>query len=165
MGFIDKLTKAFNLDNDDYYDEDDYELEDEYEEEPVRPSKVKRFTVHEKDEASDAKTEKPKSGNVLPYKKRKASKSAGVCVFKPTSVEDGREVVATLLEHKIVFLNLEGIDYELAQRVVDIAVGACYAIDGIMQKISTYIFVVAPPDVDVSGDFTEYLAESGIKLT
>ena len=42
-----------------------------------------------------------------------------VCVIKPTSVEDAREITETLLRNRTVVLNLEGIDLEIGQRIID----------------------------------------------
>lgn len=57
-----------------------------------------------------------------------------VCVIKPTNVEDGREIAETLLSGRAVILNLEGLDMELAQRIIDFSGGACFAIDGKLKK-------------------------------
>ena len=54
-------------------------------------------------------------------------------------------------------LNLEGIDVELAQRVIDFTSGSCYSIDGSLQKVSSYIFILTPANVDISGDITDIL--------
>ena len=54
-----------------------------------------------------------------------------------------------------VVLNLEGIDVDVAQRIIDFASGSCYAISGNLQKISHYIFIITPSSVDVSGDFQD----------
>lgn len=161
MGFMDNLTKMFNLDNDDDYDYDDYDDED-YDDEPERPSRLKKAAS--KDSDSDEKADKPKS-NVINYKKNKSgNQDKGIRVVKPATYEDGREIADALLDKKVVVLNLEGLDYEIAQRVIDFASGACYSINGTLQKVSTYIFVVAPANVDVAGDIPEFLADSGIKF-
>lgn len=76
-----------------------------------------------------------------------------VCVIKPTSVEDAREITETLLNNRTVVLNLEGIDLEIGQRIIDFTSGSCFAINGNLQKISNYIFIVTPSSVDISGDF------------
>lgn len=51
-----------------------------------------------------------------------------------------------------VILNMEGMDLGLAQRIIDFTSGCCYAIDGNLQKISNYIFIITPASVDISGD-------------
>ena len=76
-----------------------------------------------------------------------------VCVIKPTSVEDAREITETLLENRTVVLNVEGLDVEIAQRIIDFTSGSCFAISGNLQKISNYIFIITPASVDISGDF------------
>ena len=43
-----------------------------------------------------------------------------------------------------MILNLEGLDLEIAQRIIDFTSGAAYAISGNLQKISNYIFLVTP---------------------
>lgn len=39
-------------------------------------------------------------------------------MIKPASMEDTREIADTLLDNATVILNLEGIDVELAQRIM-----------------------------------------------
>lgn len=75
-------------------------------------------------------------------------------IIRPKSIEDARTVSDILLRDSTVILNLEGLDVGLAQRIIDFASGACYAVDGHVMKISHYIFVVTPSDVDVSGDIS-----------
>ena len=50
-----------------------------------------------------------------------------VCVIKPTKMDDTREIADSLIDHCTVVLNLEGIDVEVAQRIIDFASGACYS--------------------------------------
>ena len=78
-----------------------------------------------------------------------------VCVIKPTNVEDGREIAETLLTGRAVILNLEGLDVELAQRIIDFTCGACFAIDGKLKKVSNYIFIATPSSISISGDLFE----------
>ena len=83
-----------------------------------------------------------------------------VCVIKPTSVDDAREITETLLSGSTVILNLEGLDLEVAQRIIDFTSGATFAINGNLQKISNYIFLVTPTNVGISGDLTDLLNSS-----
>ena len=81
-----------------------------------------------------------------------------VCVINPTSVEDAREITETLLNNRTVVLNVEGLDVEIAQRIIDFTSGSCFAISGNLQKISNYIFIITPASVDISGDFISLVA-------
>ena len=87
--------------------------------------------------------------------KKGGAQSMEICSIKPTSMDDTREVTLTLLQNRAVILNLEGLDVEVAQRIVDFVSGSCFAIKGNLQKISRYIFIITPHNVDVSGDFLE----------
>lgn len=83
-----------------------------------------------------------------------------VCVIKPASFEDSLEVMDTLLSNRTVVLNFEGLDVDVAQRIIDFTSGGCYAIGGHLQKVSGYIFLVTPKNVDISGDLQDILSGS-----
>ena len=54
----------------------------------------------------------------------------------------------------------EGLDVDIAQRIIDFTSGSCYAISGNLQKISHYIFIITPSSVDISGDFQDIFNDS-----
>ena len=83
-----------------------------------------------------------------------------VCVIRPNSIEECREITDTLLSNRTVVLNLEGLDMDIAQRIIDFTSGSCYAMAGNMQKISHYIFIITPSTVDIAGDFQEIISGS-----
>lgn len=151
-------------DYDDFYDdEDDYE----YEEKPKKGffNRNKSYEEEEEDTydvAPRSKASSRTSSKVTPMRQpaRRSNVSMEVCVVKPTSVEDSREITETLLSGRTVILNLEGLDLEIAQRIIDFTSGATYAIDGNLQKISNYIFLVTPTNVDISGDLQDLLNTS-----
>ncbi len=97
------------------------------------------------------------SSKVTPMRSSKRSTSYEVCVIRPTSMENTREIADTLIDNSTVILNLEGIDVELAQRIIDFTSGACYSLGGSLQKISSYIFVLGPYNVDITGDLQNIL--------
>ena len=99
--------------------------------------------------------------------KRQSAGGMEVCVIKPTSVEDAREIAETLLSNRAVVLNVEGLDVEIAQRIIDFTSGSCFAISGNLQKVSNYIFIITPASVDISGDvpnLLDSLNSSGLHL-
>ena len=160
MGVMDKFLNAMKLnpDEDDY--DDDYDMDDE-----VVNEKPQRNTNSYSDyDDDDEYEEKPKKAPAKVTQMRQPRRTAGngmeVCVIKPTSVEDSREVTDTLLSNRTVVLNLEGLDMDIAQRIIDFTFGSTYAIKGNFQKISQYIFIITPASVDISGDFQELLSGS-----
>ena len=122
------------------------------------PSKV---TV--KQERAERQTRPVASSKITPMRSsRKANQGPNmeVCVIKPSSMEDTREIADTLVDNSTVILNLEGIDVELAQRSSDFTSGACYSLGGSLQKVSSYIFVLGPYNVDITGDLQNILGGS-----
>ncbi|NMB34467.1 MAG: cell division protein SepF [Clostridium sp.] len=83
-------------------------------------------------------------------------------VVQPKDFNDAKGVCDHLKSKKPVVVNLEGIQKETAQRIVDFLSGTIYALDGSIQKISNGIFIVAPNNVDIMGDFKEEVAAKAV---
>ena len=150
---FERMLDAMHL-SDDYDDYDDDEL---YEEEDK--SFFNKFSKNEEDRrpALNKPAEKePRAVRPAPKITPMRNKSKGtvmeVCVIKPTSVEDAREISETLLAERTVLLNMKGLDLGVAQRIIDFTCGTCYAIDGNLQRIEDYIFIITPAGVELSGD-------------
>ena len=145
-------------DDDDFYD-DGYD--DEVDEKPRASRKqqsVSTTDFAETESVADVRRPKEKPQNkITPMRSSsRRSQNAGgmeVCVIKPTSFDESREITETLLANRTVVLNVEGLDVDIAQRIIDFASGSCFAINGNLQKISNYIFIITPESVDISGDF------------
>lgn len=173
-------------DEDEFFDddiEDDYEEEkpkrrffktlddeDDYDEEYVKPIKKKTAPVHQQTKSvppskqNVQKQSKPvqakQTAKVTPMRKKQGGFGMEVCVIRPNSMEDTREIADTLLADCTVVLNVEGIDVEVAQRIIDFSSGACYAINGNLQKVSSYIFILTPSNVEISGDIQDILNDA-----
>lgn len=159
MSVMDKFLNAMKLndeDDDDFYDDDYYD----------EPEPVKKSAPAREDNSDEEKAVKKTLPKVTPMRQTKKMMGSGmeVCVIKPTTVEDAREITETLLANRTVVLNLEGLDVEIAQRIIDFTSGSCFAISGNLQKISQYIFIITPASVDISGDFQDILAGSSFDV-
>ncbi len=167
MGVMDKFLNYMKLnDEDDEYYDDDY-LDDD--DEAVEPAPRKQAPPRAAKDNADTgfedraakRTVQPK---VTPIRQNVTRKMPGngmeVCVIKPSTVEDAREITETLLANRTVVLNLEGLDVDIAQRIIDFTSGSCFAISGNLQKISHYIFIITPASVDISGDFQDIFGGS-----
>ncbi len=157
MSVMDKFLSAMKFNGDDesgYYDQDD----DGYYDSTIEPIR-KSSSIGKDDPSIEISEEKLKKTAPAPRPISSVRRGSGmeVCVVKPTSIEDAREITETLLNNRTVVLNLEGIDVDLAQRIIDFTSGSCFAISGNLQKISRYIFIVTPASVDISGDFQDIL--------
>ena len=170
MSVLDKFLDAIRL-NDDYEEEDAdsdsfFDEEDEEEEpqaKPVHtaPRKQPAPKTTASSQAAAARAPKPAapvSSKVTPMRKKAGALNMEVCVIKPASMEDTREIADTLLAGCTVVLNLEGIDVDIAQRIIDFCCGACYCMSGSLQKVSSYIFILTPSSVEISGDIQDILS-------
>lgn len=159
MGIFDKFLNVMKLNDDEYDDDDFYDDDDEYFEEDEKP-KSKKFFGRSESAATETKeglSFSSKSTKVTPIRSTKKNNNMSVCVIKPDSMEDTREITETLLANRTVVLNLEGLNVEIAQRIIDFTSGSTYAINGNLKKISNYIFIVTPSSVDISGDLQDIL--------
>ena len=159
MSVMDKFLKAIQLNGED--DSSYYDADDGYYDSPSKSESVNNSAPIGKDDPSIEVPEEKLKKSVSKTPSRKKSLSAAgmeVCVIKPTSVEDAREITETLLANRTVVLNLEGLDVDIAQRIIDFTSGSCFAISGNLQKISRYIFIITPSTVDISGDFQNILS-------
>ena len=159
MSVLDKFLSIMKLDDEEDYEDDLFDEDDEFEEEP----KKSLFKKNKKSdyEDDDDFIEEKKSNKVTPMRQPiRRGASMEVCVIKPIKVDDAREISETLLSGRTVILNLEGLDLEIAQRIIDFTSGATFAISGNLQKISIYIFLVTPTNLDISGDLQDLLNSS-----
>ncbi len=160
MGVFDGFLNMMRLgpdDDDDFYD-DGYE--DEVEEKPrasARATAKSNADVSEPEPVIDRRPKEKTQNKITPMRSssRRTQTSGGmeVCVIKPTTFDESREITETLLANRTVVLNVEGLDVDIAQRIIDFTSGSCFAINGNLQKISNYIFIITPESVDISGDF------------
>lgn len=165
MSILDKFLSIMKLDDEDDFDDDLFGDEDEFEEEEPKKSFINKFKKADKEEddfyEEPKTTTKSTSSKVTPMRQPvRRGAAMEVCVIKPSVVDEAREITETLLSGRTVILNLEGLDLEIAQRIIDFTSGATFAISGNLQKISNYIFLVTPANVDISGDLQDLLNTS-----
>lgn len=80
-----------------------------------------------------------------------------VVIMNPENFEDAREITEHLKNKKPVVINLIEIEKDFAQRILDFLSGGVCALDGSIQKVAQGIFVVAPNNVDIMGEFKDEL--------
>ena len=156
-----KFFEKFSKKKDDDFD-DDF---DDFDDEPVKVTKRASKTAAaakttERAEKPARQASRPAPSKITPMrnsKKYAQSQSMEVCVIKPSTMEDTREIADSLVDNSTVVLNLEGMDVELAQRIIDFTSGACYSLGGRLQKVSSYIFILTPYNVAITGDFQNIL--------
>jgi len=117
-------------------------------------------TVEESEDVEEEESKKPQF--IQPLSSRRTQNKVvnihsasqfKVIVMQPESFNDAKDVCDHLKSKKPVVVNLGSVQKEVAQRIVDFLSGSVYALDGSIQKVSNDIFIVAPHNVDIMGDF------------
>lgn len=147
MGIVNKMLNLIGFDT----------QEDDYEEELIENSEFSNSTGFEEEEVESF--DGSKRNKVV---KIHTTAQLKLVVMQPESFEDAREIANHLKNKKPVVINLEAVERAAAQRIVDFLSGAVYALDGNIQKVANGIFLIAPYNVGIMGDFKDELRSKGI---
>ncbi len=77
---------------------------------------------------------------------------ASMHVVEPRSFNDAKEIGDKLRVNSAVIMNLQHANTDLAKRLVDFASGLTYMAQGTIKKVGEKIFLLTPPNVEVSAD-------------
>lgn len=174
--FVDAVKMNDDFDDDDFLDDfdDDFDdekpkrrffkkLDDDLDDDFDDVSSSRNYKKAEKEtavtkHAKSMKQTNTVSNKVTPmYNVKKQTSNSEVCVIKPKRFDDAMEIVDALLDNCTVILNLEGLDINLAQHIIDFTSGSSYSIQGSIRKVSSYIFILTPEGVEITGDSQELL--------
>jgi len=81
-----------------------------------------------------------------------SQKQVRVVVTEPKTYDEAQGITDNLKNRSPIIVNLEQADAELAERIVDFVSGACYALNGSMQKVGTGIFLFVPNNMDINSE-------------
>ncbi len=85
-----------------------------------------------------------------------------VVIFEPSAYDEVQNIVDNLKNRKPVIVNLETLESDVARKIFEFLNGAIYALDGSIQKVSADIFILAPNNVEISGNIKEELKSKGV---
>lgn len=170
---------------DDLFDDDDYDDDDDDDYEDVKQSRTakakpsfgksngrsvsaSKYEAATQQSASSHRStaSSSSSGKLVDFKdsqRQSYSRSADfrnrseVFVIKPQETDEAQSVIDFLRANKTIVINIEGLDVAVAQRIIDYVGGACYAMGGSLNVVSSNIFIATPQDIEVSGDLREEL--------
>ncbi len=159
MSFANKLLNFIGVgteeDEDGYIDDMNYE--DDFQDTYAAPKQSSRQSYNDFDE--DYETSSGKRNKVV---KIHTTAQLKLVVMQPESFEEARDIANHLKSKKPVVMNLESVEKEVARRIVDFLSGAVFALDGNIQKVANGIFLIAPYNVGIMGDFKDELRNKGI---
>ncbi len=138
-------------------DDDEYEEEDEYEEQPARRRTPLRDVNRNKEPEYSSPSRRTSSSNRTNPNVYSINTNVQmqVVVIQPTCYEDAQQICDQVKGKKPVVVNLEQVEYPVAQRIMDFLSGTCYSLEGSIQRVANNIFVIAPENVEISGEFKE----------
>jgi cell division inhibitor SepF len=111
--------------------------------------------------ASDRSSDRPSSGRSAVVRPLPTGVSSKPFVVGPTSFNDAQEVADKFKINVPVILNLQGVERDLARRIIDFASGLCYGLGGQMERVATQVYLLTPSDVEVSPEERRRLHERG----
>lgn len=172
---LDSLKLTEDDEYDDYDDEKEYTRTEKVEKKAVRPvyqpayetdmtSQTINNVMNEARREKAAKTDREKASQSKVVPIRTSPKGFEVCIMKPSTFEDSQEICDMLLSGRAAVINLEGLDVDLAQRIMDFISGSVYSMNGKLHQISSFIFIISPESVDISGDYSDILQSNGFEV-
>lgn len=147
MGLVDSFRNFLGMAPRDY-DEDYYEDDRDYDDYDDEPEQVKTKTSSRRTKTSSYDGEK-----VVPINGRAAE--TRIKVIKPANSDAATTIADEIKARRMVIINIAELamsDEKQAQTIIDFISGAAYAVDGDVKKISDYIFVATPRNIDVDGE-------------
>ncbi len=185
-GRIDKILSYLKLTDEEEYDDDFYDddYDDDYDEKELRREEKRvqrekrrenkrsgeRYSRSEYDDYDEppaslnsrsSSSRSSSVGKVISIHNDRTQADLEVNIVRPNNFGDSQQVCEILLNGQPAVVNLEGIDIQEAQRIMDFISGCIFSISGNMRQVSRYIFIFAPKNVDISGDYINNFSAAG----
>lgn len=87
-----------------------------------------------------------------------------IVTLHPAGYAEARGIGEAFREGNPVIMNLTEMDNADAKRLVDFAAGLAFALRGSMDKVTNKVFLLSPPDSDVTAEDRRRIAEGGMFL-
>jgi len=93
------------------------------------------------------------------------SAPAEITSLQPKSYNEARVIGERYRDGIPVIINLTEMDDAAAKRLVDFAAGLAFALRGSIEKVTNRVFLLSPPNVEVSAQDRRKLAEKNYATT
>ena len=102
-----------------------------------------------------------RTNNVVDFEttKRDAQETVTVRIVRPKEIQDATLVCDYLQDSMICIIDMQGTDHNTAQRIADYLGGVSYALRGSVERIDSFIFIMAPEGVKIDSDLQSDLRE------
>ncbi|HET7326448.1 MAG TPA: cell division protein SepF [Nocardioidaceae bacterium] len=137
--------------------EDDFDEHDSYDE----PERAR--------EARPVRAVRPESdGGVTSIAERRRASSAPetaevsrITTLHPRTYNEARTIGENFREGVPVIMNLTEMDDNDAKRLVDFAAGLVFAVHGSIERVTSKVFLLSPPNVTVAAEDKQRIVEGG----
>jgi cell division inhibitor SepF len=134
--------------------DDEYDEDVEPEEEPVERRPVRAV----RDQPSGQVTElAPRRRSVEVHR----SDATRIATLHPRTYNEARTIGEHFRDGIPVIMNLSEMDDNDAKRLVDFAAGLIFAVHGSIERVTAKVFLLSPPNVSVTAEDKQRLAEGG----
>ncbi|PRX46492.1 cell division inhibitor SepF [Prauserella shujinwangii] len=174
--FDDDYRRGYSDDEYDAYDEPQprrqrqrYHVMDEFDEAEQPPVRGRRAQPDPQVHGALAMDRQPEPVSRLrsvPEPPRSAGRDplGRIITLHPTSYAEAREIGEAYRDGLPVIMNLTEMENADAKRLVDFAAGLAFALHGSMDKVTNKVFLLSPPDIDVTAEDRRRIAEGGLFL-
>ncbi|MGH3515813.1 MAG: cell division protein SepF [Haloechinothrix sp.] len=87
-----------------------------------------------------------------------------IVTMHPSGYAEARGIGEHFRDGNPVIMNLTEMDNADAKRLVDFAAGLAFALRGTIDKVTNKVFLLSPPDIDVTAEDRRRIAEGGMFL-
>ena len=169
MGFSDLWSRTlvyFGIAEDEEWDDGMQTSERELEESYRRRDRQNVRRLPSTDDEEDWPSEEsaappPRRDRSSRLRSVSAPAPAKVHLVAPRAFNDAKQIADRFKAQIPVILNLQSADTELSKRLIDIASGLTYALDGSMQRVADKVFLLTPRDVELSAEERARAIERG----
>jgi cell division inhibitor SepF len=90
-----------------------------------------------------------------------ASEMSRITTLHPRTYNEARTIGEHFREGIPVIMNLSEMDDNDAKRLVDFAAGLVFAVHGTIERVTSKVFLLSPPNVTVAAEDKQLIAEGG----
>ena len=137
------------------------ELEDADGYEPERGARPRRSWTPETHGALAVEPQREPVGRLRPAPEPASQPLGRITTLHPRSYNEARTIGEHYRDGTPVIMNLTDMDDADAKRLVDFAAGLAFALRGSIDKVTNKVFLLSPPNIDVTAEDRRRLAEGG----
>ena len=95
------------------------------------------------------------------HRRATAAEMSRITTLHPRTYNEARTIGEHFREGIPVIMNLSEMDDNDAKRLVDFAAGLVFAVHGTIERVTSKVFLLSPPNVTVAAEDKQLIAEGG----